>query len=92
MMELHSKLDTIFIHKAKGAYIRSKAKWIEEGEQNTSYFCRLEKRRQERNAIKTLLIGNEECSDPKMISNEIFSFYNHLYRKSYSEQDCLTFF
>lgn len=81
MMELHSKLDAIFVHKAKGASIHSKAEWIEEGEQNTSYFCRLEKRHQERNAVRALLIGNEECSVPKMISNEIFS-----------ERDCLTFF
>lgn len=68
MMELYRKFNTIFVKKAKGAYIRSKAKWTEEGEQNTSYFFRLERRLQKRNAVKTLLSGNEACSDPKMIS------------------------
>lgn len=31
-VELHSKLDEIYTKRAKGAYIRSRAKWIEEGE------------------------------------------------------------
>ena len=32
--------------KAKGAQIRSRIKWIEEGEKNTNYFLSLEKQRQ----------------------------------------------
>lgn len=32
LVELHSKLDEIYTKRAKGAYIRSRAKWIEEGE------------------------------------------------------------
>lgn len=47
IMEFHNKLGAIFVHKAKGAYIRSKAKWIE-GEQNTPYFCKLEKTHREK--------------------------------------------
>lgn len=44
---LQSKLGVMYLYKAKGAYVRSRAKWIEEGEKNTAYFCNLEKRRQE---------------------------------------------
>lgn len=51
---LQSSLDSIFINKAKGAYIRSRVKWIEEGERSSPYFCRLERKRQERNSIKTV--------------------------------------
>lgn len=40
---LQSSLDNIYVDKAKGAYIRSRAKWIEEGERSSAYFCRLEK-------------------------------------------------
>lgn len=46
-----SQLDELDLNKAQGAYVRSRAKWIEDGEKNTSYFCNLEKQRQEKNAI-----------------------------------------
>ena len=89
---LQSSLDNIYISKAKGAYIRSRAKWIEEGERSSAYFCRLEKSRQERNTIKALLIDNQECTDPKLISKEIFQFYSTLYSSSYSSSDADVFF
>ncbi len=58
LLLLQSSLDNIYVDKAKGAYIRSRAKWIEEGERSSAYFCRLEKKRQERNGIKALLIND----------------------------------
>lgn len=45
--KLQSKLDEIYMNKARGAYVRSRARWIEEGEKNSAFFCNLEKRRQE---------------------------------------------
>ena len=89
---MHSSLDSIYINKAKGAYIRSRAKWIEEGERSSAYFCRLEKRRQERNEIKTLVIDGKECTDRTRISKEIFQFYSQLYSSSYSHTDAEAFF
>lgn len=51
-ISLQTKLDNLYLKKAQGAYIRSRAKWIEEGEKNTSYFSGLEKKkRQERKTI-----------------------------------------
>lgn len=64
------KLDNLYLTKAQGAYIRSRAKWIEAGEKNTSYFCGLEKRRQERKTINTLMINNVECTDHKQYLKE----------------------
>lgn len=32
-----TKLDELYCQKAKGAFIRSRSKWLEEGEQNTHY-------------------------------------------------------
>lgn len=89
---LHSSLDKMYVSKARGAYIRSKAKWIEEGERSSAYFCRLEKRRQERNTIKTLIIDHQECADPTKISKEIFDFYSRLYSSSYSHTDAEALF
>lgn len=49
--ELETKLDGLYKYKAKGAQIRSRAKWIDEGERNTSYFLRLENKHQSHNVI-----------------------------------------
>ncbi len=85
-MSLQLKLDEMYLRKARGAYVRSRAKWIEEGEKNTAYFCGLEKRRQEKNAINALMINNVECTDPKQMSIEVHRFYRDLYSSSYSTE------
>jgi hypothetical protein len=41
-------LSKIYSDKAKGAQIRSRIKWVEEGEKNTKFFLGLEKARQTR--------------------------------------------
>lgn len=84
LIALQAALDNIYMFKAKGAFLRSRAKWIEEGEKSTAYFCRLEKRRQEKNALKSLIIGGQISKDPDLISKEVYSFYSKLYSSSYS--------
>lgn len=54
LLTLQTKLDEIHLKRAKGAFVRSRAKWIEEGEKNTSYFSNLEKKRQENKANKSI--------------------------------------
>lgn len=51
---LQNQLDDLYIDKAKGAFIRFKAKWIEQGEKNSSYSSGLEKRRQTKKCITKL--------------------------------------
>lgn len=89
---LQTKLGEMYLKKAEGAYIRSRAKWIEEGERSTSYFCHLEKRRQERNSIKALIIHGHVNTDPTLIAKEIDSFYSQLYSSGYSIDDAESFF
>lgn len=81
----------MYINKAKGAYIRSRARWIEEGKKNTAYFCNLEKRRQEYNSICSLMIDGQECTESKRIAIDVFNFYKNLYKSSYSEQNASSF-
>ena len=38
------ELETIYNYRARGAMIRSKARWVEDGEKNSNYFLNLEKR------------------------------------------------
>ena len=39
---MKQELDSIYDNISKGAQIRSKAKWINEGERNTSFFLGLD--------------------------------------------------
>lgn len=59
--------------------------------ENTAYFCWLEKRRQESNAVRSLIINDEVITDPKWISEEIYSFYSNIYSSSYSENNAKEF-
>lgn len=43
LMELQAKLHDLYLQIAQGAFIRSRAKWIEAGEKNSSNFSHLEK-------------------------------------------------
>lgn len=51
--ELETELSELINKKAKGAPIRSRANWIENGEKNNAYFLSLEKKRQLSNVIKS---------------------------------------
>ena len=91
---LKAKLDEQYKIKTKGYQIRSRAKWVELGEQSTRYFWGLEKSRQNRNCICSLTDsnGNTVYSDEE-IHNVAAEFYSDLYaNRSPSELDIDTFF
>lgn len=78
--KLKLKLNTLNDQKAKGYYIRSRAKWLEEGERSTRYFLKLERKRQTYNRIDTLRNGNgEQIYDDHEILDELVKFYSRLY-------------
>lgn len=52
--ELENLIDKYYEEKTRGNFIRSKARWAEEGERSTSYFLRLENKRQSVNVIRSL--------------------------------------
>ena len=68
--------------KMKGVLIRSKARWVEEGEKVSSYFCNLEKRNYTNKRI-TKLTKNDETriTDKAEIVNEVKHFYEKLYEE-----------
>ena len=84
LMELQVWLDELYLERAQGAFIRSRAKWIEAGEKNSSYFSSLEKNRQQRNSITSLIINGVESKDFRSLDKEVFSFYSNLYSSNYS--------
>ena len=58
--EKKRKLEQIIEHKTKGAILRSKCRWYNEGEKNTKYFLNLEKRHYKNGVISQLKINDDE--------------------------------
>jgi exonuclease III len=66
--------------KTAGARLRSKARWVEEGEKNTKYFLNLEKHNQEKKTISSIINSQDQILNaPKDIMDEITGFYKKLY-------------
>jgi DNA-directed RNA polymerase subunit H (RpoH/RPB5) len=67
---IENKLSKIYSDKAKGAQIRSRIKWVEEGEKNTKFFLGLEKARQTRKNITAL-----KDNKGKLIKKQLYFFH-----------------
>lgn len=79
--ELHKELETIRLEKLKGAMIRSKVKWIDEGEKPTEYFCNLEKRNYTSKIIQRIETEDgETITKQEEILEGICEFYETLYQ------------
>ena len=76
--ELHNQVQKQNI----GAQIRSRAKWVEQGEKGTKYFFNLEKENMAKNNIKALKRADGTYTKTETdIIEEGFSFYQTLYTK-----------
>ena len=75
------ELEQIIEHKTKGAILRSKCRWYNEGEKNTKYFLNLEKRHYKNDVISQLKIDDDKfVTSDKDILNACESFYKNIYR------------
>jgi len=81
--------DETYLNKAKAAQVRSKARYIEEGERSTSFFLSLEKRHQISNSICSVEKDDGSVTtDTTDIIGETRSFYERLYTsKRISQED-----
>ena len=85
------KLNEIYSNKAKGAFIRSRKRWIEEGEQNSAYFFGLEKYQGKFNLIQQFNINDTVTDNPKSIAVFCSDFYRNVYKSKYCHQSTTTF-
>ena len=70
----------MYIDKTKGAQIRSRIKWFEEGEKNTKFFLGLEKSRQTKKTITALKDDDGNIhEDPETILQLCRQYYQNLY-------------
>ena len=75
-----SKLDQFYEEKENDIGIRSKCDWYKYGEKSTKFFLNLEKTRAHQNKIRNILINRNEITDQKEVNNELFPFYNNLFK------------
>ena len=90
IMNLERELEKIRKEYMQGVMIRSKAKWAEEGERPTKYFCALEKRNYTNKCITRLKVEREskEVTEQKEILKHIQLFYQDLYSSREHELKC----
>ena len=81
---LRSRQNEMYTIEAEGAYIRARARWVEEGEKNTKYFLNLEKRRQTNNRISCV---RDEKGNNYYKSKDILHEGAKFYKRLYSKQD-----
>ena len=80
LAEQKSELETIIEFRTKGAILRSKTKWYNEGEKNTKYFLNLEKPHFKQGTINQVKISdNDFVTSDENILKECVSFYKNLY-------------
>ena len=69
------------MNKVRRAQIRSRAKWIEDGEKSSAYFLRLEASRQTFNTISSLKnTAGKVVDDDKEILKVAEDFYTSLFK------------
>ena len=79
LYRLRAELNKIAEYKTKGAIVRSRIRWHEEGEKNTKYFFNLEKRQHSKTHITKLKYDGKEINDPDEILKSQRLFYKDLY-------------
>ena len=77
----------LYTDKARGAQVRARAQWIEEGEKNTKYFLKLEKARQSSSAIHGLNINGVEENNEELILEGLSRFYGDLYKSKLNDDE-----
>ena len=81
---LNVDLNKILDFETKGLMIRSRTRWMEEGEKSSKYFCNLEKRSCEKKCVYK--IKNDNAEDV-FTQTDIVKEIHHYFQKLYSEND-----
>ena len=78
--DYRNEIERIIEHHTRGAMLRSRTRWHNEGEKNTKYFLCLEKRQCKQGTISRLKSNeNDYSSTDKEILHECETFYKGLY-------------
>ena len=84
MKDIKSKKDELVKirdSRLRGVLLRSRARWVEDGEKVSSYFCAMEKRNYVNKSMNCLNINGKIETDKSKISEAVNDFYKTLYSK-----------
>ena len=85
--KLKNKYDSHFDYIAKGAIVRSRATWYEQGEKSNKYFLGLESSRGKKSCIRRMFTSKGTLIlNQKKIMAEIENFYSDLYASNDEEE------
>ena len=87
MLGIENQLKSIENEKINGIIMRSKIKWSEEGEKNTSFFLNLEKNNYINKHITQLDVNGTTIFEPKQILDEEKRYYETLYLDTLTEPE-----
>ena len=80
LQKAKTELEEIIEYKTKGAIIRSRVKWYNEGEKNSKYFLQMERRHYKRKNISSLKrTDGSILNSDKEILEECVNFYGELF-------------
>lgn len=87
-LNLKQKIEVMQLDRARGAQVRARVKWIEEGEKNTKFFCNLEKVRARKNTITRLKqsSGNIIIKQEEIMQEQV-NYYRSLYSQIPTERN-----
>ena len=78
-----NRLAELDLAQARGAQVRSRIRWVEEGKTSSSYFCRLEKKRSADRWISAVRNPSGRIvSDPQGLCDSFSFFYSGLFSAS----------
>ena len=93
IFEVKTELEQELEKKTKGALVRSRARWYEEGERSSKYFLGMEKRNYSNKCINRIKLDDESITaDRKQIIEQVNRFYKKLYTTVQPETNNEKFF
>ena len=86
---LESELKALISRELEGSKVRSRARWLEDGERPTRYFFKLEHERVARNSVTSILDSNDvEVFSREEIERAHVRFYSDLFSKDPIDAVC----
>lgn len=80
---LQHEIEEVLAHEELLWFQKSKAKWLHNGDRNTSYFHSCTLTRRKRNKIKGLIVDNEWCLEDDVLKQYVVSFFKEVYTMVY---------
>ena len=77
--KIKKEIDKFMTYNSKGAFIRSRQKWLEHGEKSSKYFLQIEKRNGKKKCIDCIKKNGKFIRNQENILVEITNYYKDLY-------------